>query len=1171
MRILKLFPAALAMVALASCSNNDLFDFDGSKAVDGKTMNATIEEFRASTRAAFAENKNDEGKVDARELVWTAGDSYKVYGELATPDKYTLQNASAGKANGTFDLMTEDYNENPAFAVFPYDGIDADRASKKLTVNLNDWAYGTAEVKDKGFNQGAFISNVPMFGKISAGDPKSAAFGYMTALLRVDLSKLPKRTTRLFIITDRPLTGEFETEFDLEGAYPEIVSPKGDEAEYSTVNIKGVGDVKGYILAISTEPIAQRTNKTFFIPVPTGNKYNKFDIYVEYNMAGSTETELIEKLGNADRPGKILNWQRGKIKSLTREITVTASGNTPQEISAFLKDEWKSFPEGDEINITVAAPTASIDLSDAAKNTFTVPAELKNKVVNIIAEGYTGTKKLTIVDEDKAPVASAALRKINFIVPGDNTGFDVEIDAPETQIEFDGTVDADGNPVLSTYKTFNPVTVAIGDIANEAAGLTIGENAEVTTAVILNGGSFLSEGEIAGFNNKGNNDALIKNNANNVYCNGNGALTVAGQLDENGNIVNTLGTIFARGAGAISVENVEWATVADDKSTATGAITINNVKGAIVTVNNEKHDAPVNITKVTESGATVNYNGLNAVTVDDIIGDCGGFVCYNPKATGDLTVTNLATAKDATVPATVTAIEYYGTGNVEVTGVINNKKVYPVVTTATISTSAADPRPASNVTFKDVTIGTTLTKFSTGALTIDGVHATFGKLTNREGDVTITGSNAAEADITLLTQQKEGNIILKDLSNPEKGDAGKLVKLILGKNGQKSVTYENTFIGTLQNLQADEKVITEVNGTKSSGIGVVDNVPTANNNYTTDVWDGTSYAKLPSQGVYTSAQLAALIKLGIGDVTLNVSNSTIDLGGHAFQLPSTPAPITGIKNDVTSLVNAVPGSNAFVIKNLKATTGLFANRTADLIVKKVTVENAEITATKNAGTIIGQINGGAVKFTNVTVKNATIAATSTGTGDDINLGGMVGNINGAAATFTVENGLVDGASIKGHYWMGGIIGCVTNAKAIYLYGEEGKVKDDGVGTETKNLTFTPVSADGKWATQKSGTIAPFIGGIQNLSTKLQIYGECTPVDRKAMKWDWNFLNDEHITFKGTKRDDINFIGYTKADSDEFEFALKLKSGFEANPQMTRRNTTATSAILDTEYNVYVAD
>lgn len=501
-KIFKLIPAALALVAFASCSSDDLFNEKAaSQAVDGKTMEASIESFNGtSTRTAFAENKNDAGKADARALVWTAGDSYKVYGELATPDMYTLQNASAGMINGTFDLMTEDYNNNPAFAVFPYDKVEADRASSKLTVTLTDWTYSTAQVKEEGYNQGGFVSNVPMFGKITSGNPKNAQFGYMTSILRIDLAKLPKQTSRLIIITDRPLTGTFETEFEVDGAYPEIKSPIGNEDQKQTITIDGA-DITNYIMAIGTTPENKRTNKTFFVAVPTGNKYNTFDIYVEYNMAGSTQTELVASLGNTDRllAGKsILDWKRGKVKSLSKEITVTANGNTPKALSQFLKNEWKTFPAGAEINITVADATgnlAPINNSNVnpGDNIFTIPAEFQG-TVNIIVdpsvgEGYTESKPATyalvITDEDKAPVASAPLRKINFCVATSSAKTpQVLIDAPESKISLTAPegFTAEYN-AIGTSSQSN--VVSYGDA--EDAGLYIGEGVTTTSINLLDG------------------------------------------------------------------------------------------------------------------------------------------------------------------------------------------------------------------------------------------------------------------------------------------------------------------------------------------------------------------------------------------------------------------------------------------------------------------------------------------------------------------------------------------------------------------------------------------------------------------------------------------------------------------------------------------------------------
>lgn len=1206
-RFFKLIPVALALVALASCSNDDLFEKSGSKAVDGKTMQATIEDYSNMTRAAFAENKTD-GKVDARALVWTAGDSYKVYGELATPDKYTVQNSSVGKKSATFDCMTEDYNTEPKFAVFPYDKVDANRAENKLTVTLTDWTYGTAEVKEDGYSEGGFVSNVPMYGKCDdAGD---AAFGYMTGILRVDLSALPKKMTRLIVVTDRPLTGTFETEFDPTAATAEIVSPvSNDETteEYDFIDDGAKTNVLYYkkdntvytdyanglyFLEVGTESVSKRTNKTFFIAVPTGNKYKVFDLLIEYNMGSTKKYELVGQLGNTARIAEsksVLNWQRGKVKSLTKEITVTSQGNTPKAISEFLAAEWKSFPEGDEINITVdkgdgSADATKIVLDGSDNDIFTVPAELKNKVVNIIAEDYSADGTLKIIDEDPAPVASTALRKINFIVPSTKNVI-VNINAPETQLEFDGVSDTE----TALYTSFKPAVVAIGDLANEEPGLTIGEFASVTTLVQLKGGSLLTLGAIAGLNNSGDNDVLIKNNATNMYTSGAGDLTIEGQLADDGSIVNTIGTINANGTGDISVENVQDVTIAS-VAAFTGAITINNVEkvtGVTVTANDE-HNAPITITGVTTDGvAAVNYAGLAAVTIDDVIGgSTTGISCTNAKATGDLKVTNLKTAKDLTTGATVAAITYAGNGNVEVSGVANNKGVYPVVTTTTLT--AATPAKASSVTFTDVTVGTSLEKNSTGALTITGVRAAFGTITNADGAITITGNNVSGANIASLTQNGTGAITLKDISNatlPTGVPNTPGVVTALTVNKATTINYENTFIATLTGNTTGGNYNVTANGTKSSGIGTV----TANKakiTFTTDTWDGTSWCKVASANIYTSGSLVGLIYHSTEtDIDLLVSNSEINLGGNNFQLFSGAAAMKGINKAITKLEGgkytsgdpAVPVP--FTIKNLKAESGLFAYdattpRTANLEVDYVTLDAPVITATQDAGAFVGIANGANHTFIACKVNNATIASASTGKGTDINLGGFIGQVDATGKDVLLQGCHVTTASIKGHYYMGGFIGQVVDATKVKIHDVNG-AKVDEKGSTVSGITFTPLSADNAWSTLKCGTIAPFIGGIKAIATELNIYGKFDSFDREANKWKLNFLSNESYKFIGTKEDACNFIGYIDVSTvPGFKYYLKNLNGFEADISTGMKIVTTTDAgkplseILATECNAY---
>ena len=1154
---LKLIPAALALVALASCSSDDLFDKSTSQAVNGKVMEASIEDFSVATRAAFAENKTD-GKADKRALVWTAGDSYKVYGEFVTPDKYTLQSASAGKSNGSFDLMTEDYNNNPAFAVFPYDAIEADRANSKLTVTLSDQTYATAEVKDAGYNQGAFVSNIPMFGKIGA-DPLKAAFGYMTAILRVDLAKLPKQTSRLIIVTDRPLTGTFETEFEVGGAYPEIVSPVGNAAEKQTVKIDGV-DVTNYIMAVGTTPENKRTNKTFFIAVPTGNKYGVFDVYVEYNMAGSTKTECVAKLGNTYRLGagkSVLNWQRGKVKSLSKEITVTATGNTPKAISAFLKSEWKTFPAEGDINITVAKANgdfAGIDLSEteAGDNTFTVPAELKDRTINIIVdesitEGYENAtgKTMTIVDDDKAPVASTSLRLINFCVPT-AVKPTISIDAPESQIAF---TTPEGSTAAYTSIT---ATVSIGDMANDAAGLTVGEDVTVNSFVRVNDGSFLSAGTLNNIRNVGDYDAkftgdvnkiisdgdgnvtVVEANTGDIDISGDGALNVTGKADKS----NIIGTVSAAGAGAISITNIDAVQIAGN-ATQTGAITVDKVNTFKTTsaITNEDHAAEINISNVTTS-TVLGYKGKGKVTLDKVKGNAGTdmIVVNQPANAQPFTATDLS--------GTFQLINYNGTGNVDIEGVAAG---------VTLTDDCAIKGGA--VTLKNVigTAGKTIAKSGTGALVIE--ECALQTVTNAGGTITATGSTAATGrkSIATLTQNGAAKVTL----------TGMYDVTALKINQDADVDYENTYIGTFTLATGKKSTAT---GTKASGIGTqTGGIFTPK----TDIWDGSVCPTQTTGAVYTSASLAALCGTAATTATLYLD---LDMGGTLNFQDKAATPNKGIANAVATFVG-----NSKKISNLKAETGLFANRTAALTASNLTIKDAVITATANAGALVG-VAGEALALTSINAENVTIASAATGKGTDINLGGLIGQINANGKNILLKGCNVKTASIKGHYYMGGFIGQVVDADIVRIYGLGSTLADcigDKKGSTVESITFTPITAtEGDWSTYKCGTIAPFIGGIATISTELRIYGKYDSFDREANMWKKNFLSNEDFKFIGTKQDDCNFIGYIDVigHTPAFTYHLKHVNGFQANPSMTIATTgdngKSADAILATDCNVY---
>ncbi len=1235
-KIFKFFPVALAFVALASCSNDDLAE--SQSLASHKTSEASIEGATSLTRTAFAENKDEDGKVTARALVWTTGDAFKVYGERRVPDKYTLASGQSGKSSATFDVP-EDYDDGAEFAVFPYDKVEADRDNGQLTVTLGDWQYKTAEVQDEGYSEGAFVSDVPMYGVMNGFD---ATFYYMTGLLRVDLQKLPKKSSKLIIVTSRPMKGTFTA--DIDGADTQIISPVSNDAakeEFMLTDASGNGifnytntplatpgtfDLDAqYFLTIGMEAVSQRTNKTFFIPVPTGNKYAIFDVWVEYSMGNATKQQLVAQLGNTKRLAdnlSPLNWTRGKVKSLSREITVTSGGNTPKQISAFLASEWKTFPADADINVTVAdanGVASAIDLSTATAgaNVLTIPAELKNRVINIITpagiEGFNPTgNPLVIKDDDPAPIASEALRLVNFVCNTANN-VNVEINAPETQVVFTNATATSG-VTTSTYGTIlgegggtTGATVALGNMDEEAAGLTISKDVSFTDVTMLSG-SFLSEGTITtSLTNDGSEETLVKGNTFAITSNKNGKITVKGKDD----LSTAVGTITPKGAGDVYVEKIASVTIADG-ATNTGAITIDNVKEvAGITVNNTNHAKDITISNIknaagaglnslvykgkgnvsiNNSAAIVNtvtmsnanagtleikgvtagglgsitYSGKKAVTIDDIKGNSGATINIdrdNDDHTGNLEVTNIKAG-------TIGTLNYEGIGNVKVTGVAVSD-VYPTITAMTTGRSASGK--AGNVELSDVTIGTSLAKNSIGTLTITGVRADFGTITNAKGNVTITGNNVNNVDITSLTQNGQGDITLTDISNQsDPAKVGTLGTLTYATNVNGTLTIENTFIDAFANGKSRSVV-----AKKASGIGSM----TVNKaTFTNDKWDGSFYAKKFSNNIYTTASFVALAELtGASSVNLYVD---VDLDNKSFD---------AIKTNVTDLNGCKIGEPSTVstpqvrtIKNLSLTAknkdirnittigfankGLFQNRTTALSVDNITIDGVEISAPANndanLGAIVGTTNSN-ISLNKVTVKNANINKSENIAGTSCGYGGMIGQVTGG--TTTITSSLVENATIHGHYYMGGYIGQVTGATDI-SFGSYGVTN---AGCKAKNFTFDVRSKDGDWNTTKSATVAPFIGGISGTITNDLVVWMCSYDEASLKKSDWqysyNFLtSDETMKFIGTNRADTHFIGYT-GGSISNNYYLKLESGFEADPAMLRWTS---GPVSDLNYNAY---
>ena len=524
-------------------------------------------------------------------------------------------------------------------------------------------------------------------------------------------------------------------------------------------------------------------------------------------------------------------------------------------------------PADQDINITVADAAGNftgIDLAETnpGDNDFTIPAELKDRVVNIIidesvtTDGYikaTG-KTMNIVDEDKAPVASKALRLINFCVPT-AANEAITINAPETQVSFTAP---EGK--TAKYKSIT-ATVTYGDMTQDAAGLTVGEGVNVSSFVRMNDGSFLNAGTINNIRNVGDYTTKFTGDANKIISNAKGevvvveantgdieinegALTITGLEDKS----NTIGTISAKGTGAINVKNVDVVQITPDAK-FTGAVTVDNVNTfKTTTAIEEGHAAEVNISNVATS-AFFGYKGTGKVTLNTVKGAGASdmIVVNQAKNAQPFTATNLSGSFDQ--------VKYNGTGDVDVEGV-----------DAGVTLLNDSELKGGAVTLKNI-IGTTgkkINKTGKGALTIEGCKLE--TVDNAGGAINATGVGARKS-IVALNQNGAGKITLNTMQD--------VTTLYLKVSAD--VDYVDTYIATLTGAAASVK--SNIYGTKNSGVGQVTIITVTP---TTDVWDGTSMSTTATNNIYTSASLARLTKTGTNPGATITQYLDLDMGNKAF-------------------------------------------------------------------------------------------------------------------------------------------------------------------------------------------------------------------------------------------------------------------------------------------------
>ena len=305
MRISKILTAALGVVALASCNNEDSFFNDANNFTSTLEVNVApmIGDDGAITRAGFWVNNNK------NYTTWQDGDAVRVYD--ANLSKYNTYTRASGVFGTTGTQTASDYQLSPASFV-TYAGW---KEGTGLTALMNipaELKYGEFE---KGENT-AYVSNIPLFGKVSsiAGGNLESSNIYLTGFLKVTLKNGYNSGAGIQSIkvtalkwnagawaaagADKPLSGNFDAVLDESDAFGTTVDAQKSKLQKGTEALVNYG-YQSEIL-VKTDNLSNSTDyeSLIYIPIIPGT-YDRLQIDLCSDNAGATSV-LSYAMGKSD-------------------------------------------------------------------------------------------------------------------------------------------------------------------------------------------------------------------------------------------------------------------------------------------------------------------------------------------------------------------------------------------------------------------------------------------------------------------------------------------------------------------------------------------------------------------------------------------------------------------------------------------------------------------------------------------------------------------------------------------------------------------------------------------------------------------------------------------------------------------------------------------------------
>ena len=643
-KIFKIFPVALGVVALASCSNDETF-FGSEKAINGPELIVSTEAPFADdgvTRAAF---ETADGKYS---VSWQAGDAFRVYdAALQKYDVFTAKVDGSTKKitlDGTSDVTTPDK------AIFPGDNVQYagwDKANDVVTATVKVPAavnfLGQEATTVNGNETFAYVSNLPMWGNATKnGDNLEVSLKMLTAYTDITLYQsanvsavrlVSVKTGKTQLEAEAAAAGDLDGDFPLAGYFDaqlkdggQLVTTSGDLKNLEKSMIIGVNAIPNVDSVHVLIPVIPAQYPYLSVQAYYGGAWHEIKAYKNTNIKRNALLKNGLTLGQAPITARVKN-----LAELNTRLAYIATNYAGRTIDIYLDGE---------VATSEAAQTLTIPVL-TADQTINIKGEIKNNVPNLPLqiEGGAAGKKLTL------NVESGINGSENVII---NTLGDLQLIGAITSTGSGanhGTIKVDG--VGTT------LTLGKGQFGAFNTGMIVEMNAD--KAIEVNAGT----GTVNTLNVKGTGAVNIVSGTVTTFSTAStGAITV-GTL----NTAPTVGTLTTAGNAAVTVN-------------AGANITTLNANGGAAAVD-IKAGAAVETLSTTSKAITIGANVAN-VTLS-----AGGVGTLDLTAAKITTLTSNATAVIAVTSHGKAAIVNYSKNNgktdctfeSELTGNANNQKV----------------------------------------------------------------------------------------------------------------------------------------------------------------------------------------------------------------------------------------------------------------------------------------------------------------------------------------------------------------------------------------------------------------------------------------------------------------------------------------------------------------